>query len=84
MKDKHLNSFEIKVDINNAGDARTLTIVSEGEKFSILLNEINIAQMERLTTEKGSWHVRFSNLCEEDMQKVKDAIDLHFPRNEKD
>ena len=79
MDENHTHNFEIKIDINNAGDLRTLTIVSEGKVFSVLLNEINIAQLERSANDKDDWHIRFSNLSELDMKRVQEAINLHAP-----
>jgi hypothetical protein len=71
-------SFEIEIDINNAGNSRTLTVVPEGETFSVLLNDINIAQIERSQTNFGKWHLRFGNLSDEDLRKIEEAIDMHY------
>ena len=71
-------SFEIEIDINNAGDSRTLTVVPEGQTFSVLLNDINIAQIERSQTDFGKWHLRFGNLSNADLRKIEEAINLHY------
>lgn len=71
-------SFEIEIDINNAGDSRTLTVVPEGQTFSVLVNDINIAQIERSQTDFGKWHLRSGNLSSEDLHKIKEAINLHY------
>jgi hypothetical protein len=76
MEDK--NSFEIYIDIHNAGTPRTLTVVPEGETFSILLNGINIAQIDHNNTDFEEWHLRFGNLSVDDVNKIRAAIDKHY------
>jgi len=78
MKEENRGSFQIEIDINNAGNSRTLTIVPEGELFSVLLNKINIAQIERSQTDFGKWHVRFGNISDEDLAKIEEAINRHY------
>ena len=66
-------TFEIYVDIHNAGAERTLTVVKEGSTFDILLNGVHIAQMDYQTGFE-EWHLRFGNLSSEDLKKVEAAI----------